>query len=357
MQKIVAISLLGVSALVADTPQEMKWNPNPTPQMSGFNAPARIDVKGHCDVFIDANFIYWNPLQENMELGIVSDTSDPLFSIDGKVVRQNFNYSPGFQVGVGLNLDRDNWDLFMQYTWVRNTDSVVTSLDTSGTDVLFPLWTKPDPTGPTFFYGKEKWRLSMDLADFELGRSYYAGTALTFRPFFGIRGAFIRQSVEVDYLNETTGFLVHENMFVDQQSHSWGLGPRAGLSMNWLLGRGARMYGNGSADILFTQYTKLKWQQYATTSAGVIAPGSSFQVEEKNLCYLRTHLALELGFGWGDYFGKGDWHFDLSAGYGFQVFFGQNMFRGFSDDQALNTKAPNGDLFIHGLTVATRFDF
>jgi len=357
---LIALSLLKGSSLFGDaayTTEETDWNPNGIPQTSAFNAPSRIEVKGSYDIFLTANFIYWCPSQENMEMGIISDTSNPLFFVDGTVVRQNFDYAPGFQIGIGGNLPLDSWDLFAQYTWFRNTDTVSTSLDIAGSNVLFPFWTKPDLTNPRFFRGKEKWHLSMDLGDVELARSYYIGTSLTFRPFFGIRAAFIRQHLDVDYLNETTGSFIHDNIFVNQTTHSWGLGPRAGLCMNWLLGHGIRMYGNGSADILFTQYTKLDWEQHATTAAGVVLPGFLFRVEEKNLNYLRTHLALELGFGWGDYFGKGDYHFDLSAGYGFQVFFGQNMFRAFSDDLTFNSIAPNGDLFIHGLTVATRFDF
>lgn len=357
-QTLTLLSFVQTPFIWGDAPQEMEWNPNPTPRGSAFNAPSRVEVKNPCNFFFNGNFIFWSPLQENMELGIVAKTSDPAYlrGGNGNIVRQEADFAPGFQVGVGGNFDYDSWDMFAQYTWLRNTDTVTTSLDADDARILVPFWMKPEAAGPTFFKGKEKWHLALDLVDVELGRSYYTGTKLTFRPFFGFRAAFIRQSVDVDYLNETTG-QAHFNTFVDQNTHSWGLGPRGGLGMNWLLGHGIRMYGNGSADILYTQYTTLSYKQHSTTASGAVPAGSRLNIQETNQGYLRTHLALDLGFGWGNYFHDDRYHFDLSAGYTFQVFFNQNMFRTYFDDGGFHSAVPSGDLFIQGLTTSVRFDF
>jgi hypothetical protein len=327
------------------------------PKVAAYNAPSYINVCRNKNVYFTGNFTYWSASEENLELGVLNDTSDAAFDLNGHMVTQNFGFAPGFQVGIGSNLSRDNWDVFAQYTWFRNTDTVTTSLDPAGTKELIPLWGKPEATNPSYFFGQEKWRLEMDLVDVELGRTYYVGTALTFRPCLSIRGAFIRQRVDTDYQNETTSFLGHHNVSVTQKSNSWAVGPRAGLYSSWLVGRGFRVYGSGSGDILFTQYTQLDLTQEATTSAGVVPAGGVSSLQENNVNYLRAHLDLELGLGWGTYYADGRYHFDLSAGYGFQVFFNQNMFRGFSDDLSLSATLPNGDLFIQGLTVSARFDF
>jgi hypothetical protein len=308
-------------------------------------------------VFVTGSFIYWNPSQENMELGIVSDAGGQFVAIDGNVVNQDFDYGPGFQVGIGANLNRDNWDVFFQYTWFRNEDTTSTSLDPNGTTVLFPLRGQPDTQNITFFSGNEEWRLSMDLFDLELARSYYVGTVLTFRPFFGARSALIRQDLDVDYRNEATGIIQPENLFIDQESRSWAVGPRAGLNSSWMIGKGLRFFGNGSADILFTKYSHLSWHQNGTTAAGVTIPKGLSIVEQHGANYLRCHLDLELGFGWGMYFANNRSHVDLSAGYSFQVFFAQNMFREFTDDITYHSLTPNGDLYIHGARGTVRFDF
>jgi hypothetical protein len=75
---------------------------------------------------------------------------------------------------------------------------------------------------------------------------------------------------------------------------------------------------------------------------------------------LRTHLDLEFGIAWGSYFDNNNWHVDLSAGYGFQVFFNQNMFRWFASTyygSVAQSVSPNGNLYMHGLTASARFDF
>lgn len=325
--------------------------------MAGYNAPARIDVRGSWDVYASGSFTYWQPIQDNMELGVVRDTAAPhsALLIDGDVVNLNFNYKPGFKVGIGMNFDHDNWDTFVQYTWFRGSHSTTTSLNTAGTSQLIPLWGAPDViTSTEFFHGTQKWKLHMDLLDWELARSCYVGTKLSFRPFFAARAAWIRQNIDVEYTQHASGTT---DFYVDKRSNSWAVGPRAGLYTNWMIGDGFRLYGNGAGDILFTQYRKLTSSDVSiTTSTGAVA--DYLVTHQRRLNTLRTHLELELGFGWGSYFDNNNWHFDISAGYGFQVFFNQNMFRHFTDDIAnVVSNSPNGDLYVHGATGTIRFDF
>jgi hypothetical protein len=322
-------------------------------------APMSISVKDSWDVYTSASFIYWNPYQENMELGIVSDTSEAdIYTLNGQFIDLDFQYKPGFQIGLGTSLDHGNWDLFLQYTWFRSTQRENVSLDISGNEVLYPKWEIPDTTSPTYFAGNEHWRLQMDLLDFELGKDICITPVLSFHTFIGARAAWIRQRLKTEYLNETTGLLLNNNIFITQRTHSWGLGPRFGLKSLWTLGQGIRLFGNASGDLLFTQYTKTNIDQEATTTTGSFATSSRYHVTQKDRNYLRAHFALDLGFGWGTYLNEHRQHIDLSASYGFQIFFDQNMFRFFLDDQYLaSSLSPNGNLTIHGLTTTLRFDF
>ncbi len=193
----------------------------------------------------------------------------------------------------------------------------------------------------------------MDILDWELARSSYVGTKLTFRPFFAARAAWIRQNQNGAF--NTQNDVAGTNLLLNNKSQSWAVGPRAGLYTNWMLGEGFRMYGNGAGDILFTQYTKLKSAQ-STQVASVVT--NQLTTRQNKLNTIRTHLDLELGFAWGSYFDNNNWHVDLSAGYGFQVFFDQNMFRFFTDGTNVATSlSPNGNLYVHGLTATARFDF
>ncbi len=54
--------------------------------MAGYNAPARIEVRGSWDVYASGSFTYWQAIQENMELGVVSNITNPVHIINGDVV-------------------------------------------------------------------------------------------------------------------------------------------------------------------------------------------------------------------------------------------------------------------------------
>ncbi|MDE3046910.1 MAG: hypothetical protein KGI83_01020, partial [Verrucomicrobiota bacterium] len=76
---------------------------------------------------------------------------------------------------------------------------------------------------------------------------------------------------------------------------------------------------------------------------------------------LRSHMDLELGFGWGMYLDCNNWYIDLAAGYGFQVFYDQNMFRRYVESgtgaASANSLVPGGNLYVHGLTATATLDF
>lgn len=343
--------IFSFSSLLCDLP------PEPTP---GYNSSSRIEIERNWDIFTEAGFIYWEASQSNMDLGVVSNQSNPLYSLNGNIVHLGFQYEPGFKVGLGLNLDHDKWDISLQYTWFRSHVHTKTSLDPGGNKILYPSWIVPDVL-IAFYDGEESWTLNMDLADLDLARHYFVGTSLSFRPFFGARAAWIAQKILVNYLNVTNpNYLPRNQVIVKQTSRSWAVGPRAGLETNWAIGKGVKLYGNGAFDLLFTQYPKLQLSQVGIPANPATPPpaGSRIKVTEKNDHHVRAHFDLEFGFGLGTYFANRKWHIDLTAGYQFQIFFDQNMFRAFVDDQTLGkADSPHGNLSIHGANGTLRLDF
>src|ERR1700722_9300230 len=100
----------------------------------GYNAPAAIDVKHQlggwdCNLYVDASFLYWFADQEGMDLAtsVAEVQTDDLsyvtvFTDRGRLLRQKFEYKPGFAVGFGIN--SKDWMLDFKYTWVRNNTRV-----------------------------------------------------------------------------------------------------------------------------------------------------------------------------------------------------------------------------------------
>ena len=85
-----------------------------------------------------------------------------------------------------------------------------------------------------------------------------------------------------------------------------------------------------------------------------------FNFKQNDVSTLRTHLDLELGIGWGSYLNKNKLYLDLSAGYGFQVFFDQNMFLHHAQPLVFTPRYTlfySGNLYIQGLTASIKLDF
>lgn len=284
--------------------------------------------------------------------------------ISGNLVNADFSYKPGFKIGFGGNFDHDNWDVHAEYTWFHGQQHTSTNGPSVG-----QVWaTQASPflvSGLNVFNSaSNKWKLNMDIVDLDLGRWGYVGTKFTVRPSFGARAAFIRQNSKSVYTN-TSGSLAVTNAgttnFADvqtvvQKSHNWGIGPKFALDTNWMVGCGFRFFGNAEADILYTKYTKVSINETHTAPIGT--GGSPFYVSQKSIQTVRTHVDLEFGLGWGMYWDCNNWYTDIALGYEFQTFFDQNMFRNFHSNTVLGSShAPNGNLYLQGLTAQFRLDF
>ncbi len=345
--------------------------PWPVPVLNAaYNYPAVVRTRCPWDVYFDASFIYWQPIQENMELGLANFTvpaagpGTPVVSfvtpgINGSMIGMDFNYKPGFKVGFGWNSDYDNWDLQAEYTWFHSKQHHFSNGPAVGQ--IHPTWGSSAFLGANVYgTAHEDWRLRMDLIDVDLGRWYYVGTKLIFRPNFGGRAAFIRQKVTVEYTSgpASLGIGTIDNQTVKARSTSWAVGAKTGLDTHWMLGSGFRLFGNGEADLMFTRYNRLSFHETHTAVATSTVSSAPFKVKQKRYNCLRTHLDLELGLGWGTYWDCNNWYTDVALGYEFQVFFDQNMFRHFNSVTMFgNSFSPNGNLYVHGLTATFMLSF
>lgn len=328
-------------------------DPMPAPTMAAYNAPSRIDVRGAWDIYADASFIYWQPLQDNMEYAIATTGTSTMFGttsapVSNTVQNLNPNYKPGFQVGLGMNFDYDNWDSYLHYTWFHNTNT------NSSSGTILPTFGHPAGTtmatgsGTMFESASANWHLKMDLLDWQLARAYYVGTKLTFRPYFGARAAWIREKYNVTYVRTaaTAATVVSGN-----KTTNWGIGPEAGMTANYLFGYGFRMFGDMMGDVLFTRY------RVSTTQTNTNG-SQTLSIKQSKLNTLRPHANIDLGFGWGSYFDNNNWHVDFAASYCFQAFWDQNMFRRYVDNSMQGDNVnPNGNLYVQGLNVTARLDF
>lgn len=348
---------------------------------SAYSEPAAIQVRSASNLVVTVSFLYWEVLQGGMDLAvpgegtitgnILSVVTPPALGFN--VLHQTFNYEPGFKVGLGWTGAKDNWVLCSEYTRLHGSSSTsstapaptVTSLNGIALPqrgIWFPsswfpgiLFTTNDQT--TFI--ASKWTYGIDVLDGQISRPFYSGKRFTVEPFFGLRGAWIKQNLKMEAVflaasasNPVPGpaRVAHYN------SHASGVGPRLGMNGNWLFGYGLRCIGNAAASLLFTGYDV---KQNVSSSDTSLGGGDPFPISAKidHFHVLRPNLDLSLGVGWGSYFRCRRMHWDLAATYDFSIFWDQNMIRYLADLTQLMGFASTGDLYLQGLTIKTQFDF
>ena len=328
---------------------------------AAYNHPANIKVESCWDFFADVSYLYWYTGEDNLDLAATAayETSYiyPTES-NGQAVFQKFNYTSGFKVGLGSNLNVDDWVLDLEYTYLRQS---TTTSQTAPASTITATNGVYDFTGwfteNYYSFGivakqfDTKWNFGLDWLDLNFKRPYYLGRRLVITPSAGLRASWIRQNLKIT--SETAAYpdTVEPLTNADESknhNNSWAIGPRGLIDAHWLIGGGFRFQGNMGASVLFTQYTKISHNE-----TGILHPA---QLSITNYNCLRPMAEGNLGLGWGRYYFDNSYHFDLSATYDFNYLFSQNMLK-YASDLAGDRTATPADIFIHGLTVKTRFDF
>lgn len=348
---------------------------HPVPTIAAYNAPAEINIgmQDEYDFFVTGSFIYWQPLVDNLGLGLSNSTvledGVPFTSVRTNVIDMDFNYKPGFQVELGMNLQYDNWVGYAEYTRVHGKHTQSSSTPVTAPNI-FATRGHPNLVSSAQLYNSlnASYHCNLDIVDGRMERVYYVGQNLVFHSAWGMRGAWILQKLHTQYVNGSAATTDFGDEFTSQPGvlneynrlHTWAVGPSVGLEMDWLLGDGFRFFGSGYGDVLYTKYkVQYKTVFMPTVTGGPFLIGQPITITSRDkVSALRTHVDLEAGLGWGTYLSDNGWHLDFALSYGFQVFFNQNMFMHFNDDVVLgNGSEENGNLYVQGLTATARVDF
>ena len=309
--------------------------------IGGYNAPARIDVKNDFDMNINASFIFWQAKEKGLDFLYAHPTSAA--ENKNKWISNDFDFKPGFKVGLGVNFDYDNWDLNTEYTWLYLTDTKTKNSQNGYT--LYPTWSI-NGADQAITEGKTSWKLRFNVIDLELARSFYAGTNLTLRPHFGLRGGWIYQKNLCSYSYSTTTFLSKG------KQKNWLIGPRAGVVAHFLFDEGFRFQAETAFALFYEKFkTTYKDQDY-TNPTGTLA----YNLTDRQ-GYVIPNLDTTLGLAWGTYLDDKNFHLDFLLAYDFSIFWNQNMMRSIVDKRRATIDTKPEDLVFQGLTLTVKFDF
>lgn len=324
----------------------------PTNYCPAYSAPADVKIKCGWNVEVDASFIYWYAGQDEMDVAraVVTDSATTSTT---SIAFQEFEYKPGFQISFGCDIDRDDWVFNAEYTWIRNHVNTKYTPPSNGT------WSTNDWfTGFGLISGiqnlKSKWTFNLDLLDTTLSRPYFEGKKLTLSPFLGLRTFWMRQRFSINALDGTSNALQIRNGKSINLAQSWAFGPRLGVDGFWLLGEGFRIEGNMAGSILYNRYVKLFQKDFIEFTNSTF---STNRADSKDQSQLTPVLDAGMGFGWGTYLSCCRYYLDFSARYDYMYMWSQNKMRDWIGGAVHGFDDGTGDLWIHGLTVQSRFDF
>jgi hypothetical protein len=297
------------------------------------NPSSRYQVVNGWNIFFDTEFLWWTAKEDGLYYAQQGYT-DPDFS--GHLAKVHPHFRPGFRLGLGGNMEYDEWDVFTNWTWFESTARGSKEGD------LLTLWSHPDGDSSASF-ASGKWHLLLNLVDFELGRSFWVGRHFSLRPFLCVRGAFIDQNLRIHYA------LADSSSHLKARSDFSGGGVRAGSDLRFTLLGGWSFYGLASASMLYGFYDCKFYQDVA---------GERIATTKDGFRQATSNAQLELGLRWDVYLHRDRYHLGLYAGWEENIWFGLNkMNHFFGDIDAGNLEQMNGDLTLSGGTFGVRFDF
>lgn len=323
------------------------------------------------DVFASADFIYWTARQDGIayvRTGV--DDYDAAVAFDNTTEGDTFSphtkFSPGFKVGLGLNLGHDGWDVYLNYTWFHTTLNDSQTSQHANSQGLTPLWdiaTIGNETAKDHFVvlssylsvnnASASWRLRFNNFDLDLGRNFYISQYLTLRPHAGLKGCWYNQKYEVGYSGFFDIDIAEEvlSTHLKFKQSFWGAGVRTGLDTSWYFDNNWSMFGNTSLSALWGRFND---HRYDFVTRAPASNPSTLSVINTTYDFhtVKPVLELQLGLRYDYWFSDDRYHVGIAAAWEEQVWFNQNQFF----DVGVGYNHP-GDLIFQGLTVDLRFDF
>jgi hypothetical protein len=357
MKKTVLFSALALTAsaiadgdmVAAQMKSDMQSNgTKPMPSMVTLTS-ARPESDNGWYLFADA--LYWHADVGNTDWAFRNNNTANTNGVErGANHTLDFKWSWGFRVGLGANMDHDEWDTNIYYTWFHTKNS--NAIGTSGA-----TQTAVDNQGSVgrISGGSIDWRIHYSMFDWELGRWYYVSKSLALRPHIGIKGGWIHQKVDRRFTINSTS-----SASADLKNNFWGVGAAGGANTSWILGHvgthNFTMFGDFAGALMYGHFNVT--HNETVTTNNVVVDGKNPQGLNRNLAV--PVLQAMFGLGWDTSFNRDRCHFGLKVGYEFQYWFRQNQMLNMKNGSPANTVQywrNADDLSLQGLTIDFRFDF
>jgi len=258
----------------------------------------------------------------------------------------DFSWDYGIRLGASYSFAYDGWDASVYYTWFQTdaTHKIPPTLSASISPEFFAAFLSGTPPQSM----KVHWNLFFDMFDLELGCGYWVSERLSFRPFVGVKGGCISQSIFGHYNNlivsgSPSGQSAREHV----ENNFWGAGPLGGVNTKWQL----RRLGDHSLDFFGDFSMATLWGTWRCSDVYRTSVDTSSSVNTANSTLGALMFRGLMGFEWSVYFCKSASLFTARLGLEMQTWLNQLRIATFQLQRL------HGDLTLQGASFNCRIDF
>ncbi len=355
-----ATSLYAIPKGPCDRPLEDICCEPPKPGPFAFAYPMDLGINCPRDFYVHVDGLAFQAKQDGMEFAIEDTTTVgglPTAPIAyGNIIgfsndNSNWDYNPGMRFGVGFFLDHDAWNIDFDWTWLNITDYKHGNATTGGS-ILIPLWelgNVSNPVAATYGpFSSAVWKAHYNTLDLSLGKPYHVSRYVVFNPHFGLRAGWIDQHFSVDYgANQNpANRVIHHG-----KNNFWGVGARAGVDTDWIVGKGWCLFANVSASMMASKFE---------VHQNMILPSQSSDGFDLDYDFYQNvpNMEMAIGIAWSKYFDKNKYRVGLRAAYEFIEWWDQlNMRKFFSGAPTYaNDTVSRGNLTLNGFSLKLQVD-
>jgi len=311
-------------------------------------------VENGADVFISADFIYWSVREDGLNFATSGYANSPTTTLTkGQVVNPDFSWHPGFKVGIGLTMAHDDWDLFLEYTWLNSpssTDSLTSNTTTNSTMQSTWIYQVNDVLN-RITLARGDWSDNMNVGDLTLGRNLFISHYLSLRPHVGLKAGWHDQKYNVAYQEVLgTGNITETRLRFRNQS--FGIGLLFGMDSAYFFDKNWSLFGDFAATALASHFdVDQKATDFELNNTVKVGADRVVYNYNNKIDTITPVIEWAMGVRWDYWFNEDSYHVGLQLGWEQQWWYGMNRFHNMfqGDDR--------GNLVMQGVTFKLRFDF
>lgn len=308
--------------------------------------------------YVTGSYLNWYSKLEQLPIVTQGNLSNGSSNV---LKEMNYNWESGLKAGIGYNFCSDNWDLFLNWTYIRPTARGNFHVGPGSDDLMLAILADGILQGNQIIIivseqAESKWSLNFNTLDFELGKEFCVGRYVTLRPFAGVKAGILKQRFHVAYHDNlefdvvapldpihfdltTQDFTIQDNV----------VGPRIGVDSRWnFCGSSFAFLANGSVSLMWNNE-----RFYSLGTVGDLNPDNiRHDVFKAKIRYLEPVFELFLGFDWHTCFNR-SCAFSVALGYEMQLWLNQTQ-----TPFGVNVSISNErNLSLQGLTASLKLDF